>query len=169
MADVILRPMADVILRAPRAGDGDGLARSWLDAGADYVTLNPDLFQIPQADGLAQRLDEWLLNIASEDAHALVAEKDEQVVGFITAAVERPVENAAGQLLRDLGRVRVVIHALVVQEAHRWQGIGTRLMEAAEEWIVLLDTYVGSPLSVPFYEQRMGYSRRALRFRKTLV
>ncbi len=44
-----------------------------------------------------------------------------------------------------------------------------------EEWagdrgasIVLLDTYIGSDLSVPFYEQRMGYSRRAVRFSKTL-
>jgi GNAT superfamily N-acetyltransferase len=168
--------MVDVLIRAPRAGDGDGLARCWLDAAAYYATLNRDLFQVPEADGLAQRLEEWLLSIASEDAHTLVAEKDAQVVGFITAVVERPVENAAGQLLRDLGRVRVVIHALVVQEAHRRQGIGTRLMEAAEEWargrgavVALLDTYIGSPLSVPYYEQRMGYSRRALRFRKELM
>ena len=168
--------MVAVLIRAPRAGDGDGVARSWLDAGAYYATLNPDLFQIPQADGLAQRLEEWLLSITAEDAHALVAEKDGQVVGFITAAVERPVENAAGQVLRDLGRVRLVIHALVVQEAHRRQGIGTRLMEAAEEWargrgavIALVDTYIESPLSVPFYEKRMGYSRRALRFRKELM
>jgi GNAT superfamily N-acetyltransferase len=168
--------MVDVLIRAPRAGDGDGLARCWLDAAAYYATLNPDLFQIPQADGLAQRLEEWLLNITSEDAHALVAEKNGQVVGFITAAVESPVENAAEQLLRDLGRVRVVMHALVVQEEHRRQGIGARLMESAEEWarsrgavIALVDTYVGSPLSVPFYETRMGYSRRTLRFRKELM
>jgi GNAT superfamily N-acetyltransferase len=114
--------------------------------------------------------------MTSEDVYALVAEKDRQVVGFITAAIERPVENAAGQLLRDSGRVRVVIHALVVQEAHRRQGIGTRLMEAVEEWarsrgavIALVDTYIESPLSVPFYEQRMGYSRRALRFRKEIL
>ena len=110
--------MVDVLIRAPRAGDGDGLARSWLDAGAYYAHLNPDLFQIPQADGLAQSFEEWLLSMPSEDAYALVAEKDRQVVGFITAAVERPIE---------------------------------------------------SPLSVPFYEQRMGYSRRALRFRKELM
>lgn len=49
-------------------------------------------------------------------------------------------------------------------------------MEEAEEWgrergavIALLDTYVGSEVSVPFYEQRMGYARRALRFKKRLV
>jgi hypothetical protein len=94
--------MADVILRAPRAGDSEGLARCWLEVGAQYAALNPDLFQIPQVDGLAQRLEGWLLSITSEDACALVAEKDGQVVGFITAAVERPVANAAGQLLRDL-------------------------------------------------------------------
>ena len=165
--------MADVIIRAPQAGDGGGLARCWLDARAYYAALNSDLFQIPQADVLAQRLEEWLLSTTSEDACALVAEKDGQVVGFVTAAVERPVENAAGHLLRDLGWVRVVIHALVVQEAHRRQGIGTKLMQAAEAWargrgavIALVDTYVGSPLSVPFYETRLGYSRRILRFRK---
>ena len=74
--------MAAVILRAPRAGDGDGLARSWLDAGADYAKLNPDLFQIPQADGLAQQLEKWLLSFTSEDACALVAEKDGQGCGL---------------------------------------------------------------------------------------
>ncbi len=40
----------NVFLRAPRAGDGDGLARCWLDAGAYYAAANPELFQVPQAD-----------------------------------------------------------------------------------------------------------------------
>src|SRR5919204_862503 len=78
--------MADVIFRAPRAGDGDGLARSWLDAGANYATLNPDLFQIRQADGLAQQLEGWLLSITSEHAHALVAEKDGQAAAHWSRA-----------------------------------------------------------------------------------
>ena len=69
----------------------------------------------------------------------------------------------------------MVIHALIVQEAYRHQGVGTRLMQAAEEWgrskgavIALLDAYINSPLSVPFCEEHLGYSRRALRFRKRL-
>lgn len=37
----------NVFLRAPRAGDGDGLARCWLDAGAYYAAANPELFQVP--------------------------------------------------------------------------------------------------------------------------
>ena len=46
---------------------------------------------------------------------------------------------------------------------------------AAEAWgrsqnavIALLDTYSESPISIPFYEQRMGYRRRAVHLRKSL-
>lgn len=49
-------------------------------------------------------------------------------------------------------------------------------MTAAEEWardndamIISPDTYLHSPLSVPFYEQRMGYRRRLIVFRKDLT
>ena len=48
-------------------------------------------------------------------------------------------------------------------------------MTAAETWgkghgveIVPLDTYLRSPTSVPFYESRMGYARRAVIFRKEI-
>ena len=64
----------------------------------------------------------------------------------------------------------------------RWRWVGTGAaraclpLGAGEEWgrgrgtaIAVLDTYVDSPVSVPFYEQRMGYSRQELRFRKWLV
>jgi hypothetical protein len=48
-------------------------------------------------------------------------------------------------------------------------------MEAVERWgrdrgatLVTLDTWVGSPLSVPFYERRMGYHRASIVFEKRL-
>jgi hypothetical protein len=31
-----------------------------------------------------------------------------------------------------------------------------------------VDSYVGSPLSMPFYERRMRYARRSMSFRKRL-
>jgi GNAT superfamily N-acetyltransferase len=157
-------------------GDGEGLARCWLDVAAYYAKLNPELFQIPDADGLAQVCEDWLLNVGGETTHSLVAEIKGQVVGFVSATMHPPIEQAARQFVRDAGLTRLVIDALVVQEAYWRHGIGRRLMDAAEEWgrirgaaIALLDTYVGSPVSVPFYEQRMGYKRRALHFRKTLI
>lgn len=164
-----------VLVRPPRPGDGDGLARSWIDAGEYYTSVDPECFQIPESAGLANWLEEWALKVTSEDACMLVAEVDGQAVGLVWAVVEQPIPNAARQFVRDVGLIRLMIHALVVQRAYWRRGIGTRLMQYAEAWgrsqgaeIALLDTYVGSDVSVPFYERRMGYHRRALRFVKTL-
>jgi hypothetical protein len=35
--------------------------------------------------------------------------------------------------------------------------------------VAVCDTYIDSTLSVPFWEERMGYSRRAIIFRKPLT
>ncbi len=103
----------------------------------------------------------------------MVAEGDDQVVGFAVAVLQHPSPAAAKNFVRELSQTRVVVDILVVQTAYRRHGIGTRLMEAVEEWarakeasVMLIDTYIESELSVPFYERRMGYKRRAVRFRK---
>jgi GNAT superfamily N-acetyltransferase len=121
-------------------------------------------------------LEEQVLSATSEHSLVLVAEADKHAVGYIWATIQPPHANAAMDISRDVGLVRVFIQALIVQEAYRHQGIGTRLMEAVETWahgkgavIALLDTFVESPLSVPFYEKHMAYKRRVLRFRKELV
>jgi GNAT superfamily N-acetyltransferase len=67
------------------------------------------------------------------------------------------------------------LSVVAVADDHRRQGVGTILMEAAEEWgrqrgavVAATDTNLHSPLSVPFYEDRMGYLRQAVILRKTL-
>ena len=111
----------------------------------------------------------------SEDAVWLVAELDGRVVGVVAARLEHPSEAAERQLLRDLGRVRLYVDALGVEEASRRRGVGARLMHAVEEWgrdrgavRSVLTTYHASPLSVPFYEQGLGYERRSIVFEKRL-
>jgi GNAT superfamily N-acetyltransferase len=54
-------------------------------------------------------------------------------------------------------------------------GVGGALLDAAETWgrsrgarVARLDTYVGSPVAVPFYDDRMGYERRSIVFQKKL-
>jgi GNAT superfamily N-acetyltransferase len=166
---------ASILIRVPRAGDGDGLARSWIDAGSYYAQLDPDLFQVPAVDGLAAALETWVLNTTAEVTLVRVAEHNRAVVGFIHATIQPPLPTAAHQFVRDVALTRVMIDALIVQQAYWRHGIGTQLLMAAEAWgrsqkavIALLDTYSESPISIPFYEQRMGYRRRAVHLRKSL-
>ena len=54
-------------------------------------------------------------------------------------------------------------------------GVASQLVDAAEEWgrskgatVAICDTFIDSPLSMPFWEERMGYERKAVIFRKPL-
>jgi GNAT superfamily N-acetyltransferase len=89
--------------------------------------------------------------------------------------LDRPMPDAGRQLVREVGQLRVFVNALAVQAAYRRRGVGTRLLEAVEGWgrqqgatLISLDTFIDSPLSVPFYQRRMGYQRRAIIFQKRL-
>jgi GNAT superfamily N-acetyltransferase len=125
--------------------------------------------------GLAEWFEQWLAQDREPNQIFLVAENDSRVVGFIDATVEPPSADARWQVQRDLGVARLVIGALAVEETQRRAGVGTALMEAAEERgrrqgaiVALTDTNIRSHLSLPFYENRMGYERRAAILRKTL-
>jgi GNAT superfamily N-acetyltransferase len=164
-----------IVVRAARPGDGAGLAQSWLDAGSYYAALAPELFQVPGSEGLVEWVEQRLARPRPPDTIWLVAEVDGQPVGDIHARLDRPMPDAGRQLVREVGQLRVFVTALVVQAAWRRQGVGTRLLEAVESWgrqqgatLISLDTFIGSPLSVPFYELRMGYQRRAIIFHKRL-
>ena len=163
----------DVEIRRPLPGDGLGLAEVWLDMARYHAEFDPLFFRVPGRDGLADALETWATGVGDE-ALVLIAERDGRVVGFVGAAVARPDADAATQLVRELTQVRLVVHALGVLRSDWRRGIGSRLLAAAEDWgrakgatVALLDTYVGSPVSVPFYLHR-GYHRRALRLRKEL-
>jgi GNAT superfamily N-acetyltransferase len=94
---------------------------------------------------------------------------------MIGACVQRPRPDGRWQLQRDQSRTRLLINALAVAEDYRRQGVGTLVMNAAEDWarsngatVALTDTNLHSDLSVPFYEQRMGYLCQAAILRKPL-
>jgi GNAT superfamily N-acetyltransferase len=166
--------MDEPVIRPVHPGDGQDLARGWIDTGSYYAELDPDAFQIPAADGLAQWFEGLLQQPRSQQTLWLVAEVDGRVVGNVEAHLERPIDSAARQLLRDVGQTRVVVDALSVETAYRRQGVGSRLMHAVEAWarandavLISLDTYIGSALSLPFYEH-LGYQKRSVIFQKRL-
>jgi GNAT superfamily N-acetyltransferase len=165
----------ELVIRDVRPGDGDGCARAWLDAGRYYAALVPDVIQEPDTDGLTEWFEQAIGEERTDDARWLVAERDGAVIGMVEAAVLRPAPDAHRQIQRDLSRTRLAVNLLVVTEGYRRRGVGTALMEAAEEWgrhrgavMAVTDTNLSSPLSVPFYEERMGYRRQAVLLRKAL-
>ena len=164
-----------VTVRPARSGDGTGVSRAWLSAAAYYTDLDPEHFQVPRAEGLADSWDS-LLERADDDSLNLVAELGGHVVGWLWARIEPPDRNASAKLTREHGWTRLVVESLIVARDHWRGGAGTALLEAAEAWgrtrgaeVVRLDTYAHSPVSVPFYEDHMGYARRSIVYQKRLL
>lgn len=161
-------------VRIGRPGDGAGITRLWLDASAYYADLDPEHFKVPAAHGLAELTDSQL-GMSDDRALNLVAEVDARLVGWLAARLELPDQNADRQFVREHDWTRLLVDALIVEQQQWRRGIGTILLEAAESWgrargaqVVRLDTYAQGPVSVPFYEQHMGYQRRAIIFQKQL-
>jgi GNAT superfamily N-acetyltransferase len=163
----------EIRLRPGTPDDAEALARLSLESSAYYARIAPEYFAPGQADGFA----EWIAAEWSEGpgSLALVAEIDGNVAGYLEATVQEPEEWGRFFGSRDLRDRRLFISALLTAEAYWRRGVGTRLVEAAEQWgrergavVAVLDTFYDSPVSVPFWERRMGYKRRAIIFRKPL-
>jgi GNAT superfamily N-acetyltransferase len=165
----------EITVRAHRRGDSSELARAWLDAGRYYAELAPHTFQVPDTDGLEEYLARGDDEPDEPDVLRLVAEVDGRVVGAAAGRILRPMEGARYQLQREFAETRLVVDAVVIEEAYRRRGVGERLMAALEAWgrdqgagVSLLDTYPESALSLPFFTERMGYDRRSVRLWKRL-
>jgi GNAT superfamily N-acetyltransferase len=163
------------VIREYREGDAAGILQISRDNARFYVGIAPGHFRIPDEDGFLELIEndgEWR---DAPNNLALVAEVDGQVAGYLEASIQPPLDTARFQGQRDLGETRLAINFVGTADAYKRQGVATALVDAAEEWgrskgatVSICDTYIDSPLSVPFWEERMGYSRRAIIFRKAL-
>jgi GNAT superfamily N-acetyltransferase len=163
-----------VTVRPARSGDGAGISRAWLSAAAYYAGLDPEHFQVPEAEGLADGWDNQF-DRPDDESLQLVADVGGQVIGWLRARIQPPGPNASAQLTREHGWTRLVVMSLIVDRGHWRGGAGTALLEAAEAWgraqgaqVASLDTWAYSPVSVPFYEDHMGYQRRSITFQKRI-
>jgi GNAT superfamily N-acetyltransferase len=161
-------------LRPARRGDGAALARLHREFAAYYVRLAPHDFRLPDEDGLAEFCESDL--DAGEETLELVAELDGDVVGALWARLVPPLPDARYQINPAHAETQLHVDYLVAAEAHRRQGIATSLVAAAEEWgrgrgatVVACETYADSPLSVPFWHDRIGYRTRSVMLVKPLV
>lgn len=160
-------------IRRAESSDAESLALLWTETGEHLIGLNHRAFKMPEPSGLVEWFTDNIAETAGDgDSATFVAEGDGQVVGTVYVRIIPPEASAPQQLLRELGLTRAEVDALAVSAAFRRRGIGKRLMQEAERWARMkgavafeLDTYLDSPLSVPFYES-LGYARRSVRFVK---
>jgi GNAT superfamily N-acetyltransferase len=164
-----------VNIREGLPGDGAALARIHRENSAYYTGLAPDLFQLPKEGGLVEFL-EPVPEDNSETSLLLVAEIEGEIAGFLYAELLAADESAVFQSPAELIELRLFINAVGTLRSHWRRGIATALVEAAEAWgrergatVALCDTWPESPVSLPFWERRMGYEQRSVRMRKRLA
>jgi ribosomal protein S18 acetylase RimI-like enzyme len=167
--------MSAFVIRAARGEDAPGIARIGQENGRYYARLAPELYRVPDEDAAIALIagdDEWR---SLPTSLSLVAEADGEIAGFLEATLQEPMESASAQGQRDLGKTRLFISYVGTTDRYKRQGVATKLVEAAEAWgrahgaeVAICDTWIDSPLSVPFWEERMGYARRAIIYRKAL-
>lgn len=166
---------AMVVIRRPVVTDAGGVGRAWEDARQFYSDLDSRAFLPPDPDDheLGQAIAEKLTASAQTPSRWIrVAELDGEAVGFITATLHEPVDDARRDIIRDPTRRHVKIDTLVVQRSHWRESVGRALVEGVEDWakgmgasLLKVGTYAGSRVSVAFYES-LGYDRRSIIFEK---
>ena len=164
-----------VFIREFQAGDGVGIAQIIRENGAYHAQLAPDYFRQPDEEGLVDFIEadaDWR---DAPENFCRVAEIESEVAGCIEATIQPPLVTARWQSQRDLGAPRLFIGFVQTADRFKRSGVATSLVDAAEQWgrehsavVATCDTYIDSPLSVPFWETRMGYERRAVILRKRL-
>ena len=164
--------MEPITVREARRGDEEALARIRAEVARYYLDLAPDYFQV--LERFAEPLGSEAAAIDSATLH-LVAEAEGQVVGAVVARLLPPEDAAKREITPELGATSLRIEYLAVAAASRRQGVGARLVEAAEAWgraagatIAETTTYHGSPLSVSFWGEHMSYEELSVNLRKPL-
>lgn len=122
--------MADgVILRQARPADGPAVLALWLALLDDQSELEP-IFG-PAEDAAERWRNDYPDWLHDDTWRIVVAERDEGLIGFVTARRWAPV---------PVYRIaeEVYINELYVQPGWRGQGIGRRLVAAVREWAAAL-------------------------------
>jgi len=139
--------------------DADGIARTFLESAAYNAELDPERYWIP-AITISSRYRDGL----QHPSHAggkdvtFVAELSGEIVGFLAARLEQSPD--------AMHREMIYCHITeIAVRRERWnQGIGGRLLQAAEDWgqrlgakFASLEYLAANTRASLFYQKHMGY------------
>ncbi len=156
------------VIRDARPSDFETLSRLYRELDAIHARAHPDLFQVP--DPTAARPDAYYQELLDHPLYRLlVAEAEGQVVGFISFHLEY-----APELPNCRSYAFVKVSDLSVTPAFQKRGVGTRLMQAAEDWArqngavsVVLNVFDFNQNARNLY-RALGYQELSHRMRKKL-
>jgi GNAT superfamily N-acetyltransferase len=155
----VLRPAA-ITIRPAHSEDADGITRTYMESAEHHARLDPERYCIPSADAIAARYREGRQHPpqAGEEGITLIAELDHEIVGFVDVQLYRSPD----PMHREMLYCHVV--EIAVRGRHQSQGIGKRLLQAAEDWgrqqgaeLSLLEYNAANTRAGEFYQRRMGY------------
>jgi len=156
---------AAATIRPAVSADGDGIARIFLESAEFHAGLDPERYAMPAAEMIAARYREGRQHPSDERSEAItfVAELAGSIVGFVDTRLQRSPD----PMHRDLVYCHVV--EIAVSSRHRGQGIGRRLLHAAEAWgrghgaqLASLEYLAANTRASTFYQQRIGYRVAAI-------
>ena len=153
--------------RDATADDLGAICRLGQEVNAAHQAAWPDVFA-PAGDTESQEAL-WRQGIGVPDATTFVAERDGQVIAFVSVFVA----NDKNPLLLPVTTAR--LGSVGVAKAHRGQGIGTELMRRAEQWAaskgavrITLNVWAFNERAVELYRE-LGYEIRSHAMGKRLL
>ena len=110
--------------------DADGIARTFLESAEYHAELDPERYSTPAVETISTRYREAQQHPlhAGREVITLVAELSGGIVGFMDARLEQSPD----AMHREM--IYCHIAEIAVRCGHRNQGIGRRLLRAAEDW-----------------------------------
>ena len=150
---------AAVTIRPAVSEDADGIARIFLESAEYHARLDPERYAVPGAEAISARYREGRHPPDAGDAGiTLVAELSGKIVGFTDARLEQSPD------AMHRGMIYCHVAEIAVSCRYQKQGIGGRLMQAAEDWgrrqgadFASLEYHAENTRASSFYRERMGY------------
>jgi ribosomal protein S18 acetylase RimI-like enzyme len=153
-------PGAVITIRPAVSEDADAIARTYVESAEYHAGLDPERYSVPAVDTISARYREGRQQPpgARGEGITLVAECSGEVVGFIDARLEQSPD----AMHREMTYCH--ISEIAITREHQNQGIGGRLLRAAEDWgrgqgaqFASLEYHAANTRAGSFYQQRMGY------------
>jgi ribosomal protein S18 acetylase RimI-like enzyme len=147
-----------ITIRPATSADADGITRIYLESAEYHAGLDPERYSIPEAETIAARFREGRQHPADALGVTLVADVGGEIVGFVDVRLDWSPD----PMHREITYCHVV--EIAVSTRRQGEGVGARLLEAAEDWgraqgadFASLEYLAANTRAADFYQRRMGY------------